>query len=88
MVSWFDATGMFRQYEVVNSQRLSKFISDLLSHASTTFPLNQYSTDPTGAEDEKIPPYVLICHEFEEWKKSSPMMNTQQQANRIVNAVV
>ena len=44
--------------------------------------------DPTGAEDEDIPPYVLLCREFEEWKKSSPSANTQQQANRIVSAVV
>lgn len=40
MVSWFDVTGVFHQYNAVNSQRLNKFISGLLSHASTAFPLN------------------------------------------------
>ena len=85
---WFSATGMFRRYKAVNAQRLSKFVTDLLRYAKTAFPLNQHSTDPTGAEDEEIPSYVLLCREFEEWKKSSPSANTQQQANRIVNAVV
>ena len=87
-VGWFGPTGMFRTYKAVNSQRLSKFITDLLREASTAFPLNQHSADTTGEADENILPYALLCREFEEWKQSAPTSNTQQQANRIVNAVV
>ena len=38
--------------------------------------------------DENIPPYVLLCREFEKWKSSSLTSNTQQQANCIINVVV
>ena len=37
---------------------------------------------------EGILPYVLICRDFEEFKNAATSVNTQQQANRIVNAVV
>ena len=88
MVGWFGATGMFCQYKKVNSQGLSKFITDLFSQANTAFSLSQHSADSTGADNKNVPPYALLCCEFEKWKKSSPTSNTQQQANRIVNAVV
>ena len=61
--SWFGTTGMFRQYKKVNAERLSKFITDLLSQ-SLSHPRG-HSADETGALDEDIPPYVLLCREYQ-----------------------
>ena len=45
---WFGATGMFWQCNEINAQRLSKFISDLLSQAKVYFLAEQHSTGSTG----------------------------------------
>ena len=83
---WFGEMGMFRQYKPLNAQRLSKFITDLCNDAKSSFPIDNHSRDSSGSED--VPPFVLLCREFEDCKSSAPTNNAQQQANRIVNAVV
>ena len=77
---------MFRRYKPLNAQRLSKFITDLCNDAKSSFPIDNHSRDSSGSED--VPPFVLLCREFEDYKSSAPTNNAQQQANRIVNAVV
>ena len=75
-------------YKEINGSRISKFMSDLLNHAKSNFPIEQHSDDSTGGMGEDVPPYVQLCREFEEWKKASPSANTQQQSSRIVSVVV
>ena len=67
---------------------MSKFITDLCNYAKTAYAVEQHSTDNSGGLGEDIPPFFLFCWEFENFKTVTPSTNTQQQANRIVNAVV
>ena len=85
---WFGFTGIFRMYKPVNHSRLSVHINALIKYAKEKFPSQNHSNDSTGVMGEDIPPYVLICREFEEHKASNPSSNVQQQANRFVSAVI
>lgn len=81
-------TDIFRRQKKPNAERISKFISDLLTLSGTSFPIQYHSSDQTGALGEDIPSWVLLCREFNECKSASPSQNVQTQTNRIVNAVV
>ena len=37
---WFGPTGMFRMYKEINGSRISKFMSDLLNHTKSNFPID------------------------------------------------
>ena len=85
---WFGLTGMFRKYKPINASRLSIFINSLCKEAQTCFPQQNHSNDQTGRLGEDIPWWASLVRDYDDWRKSAPSANTQQQANRIVNAVV
>ena len=85
---WYGTTGMFREFKKVDGARLSKFITELLSLSNSIHPIVDHSRDTTGALDEDIPSWVSLCREYKQWEDAAPSTNAQQQANRIVNAVV
>ena len=50
--------------------------------------MDNHSGNVTGGLGEDIPPFVLLCREFEDFKCSHHSANVQQQENRILTAVV
>jgi len=72
----------------LNWERLSKFITDLLSLVNSWHSITGHSSDQTGALGEDISPYVILCRDYERWKSAIQSANAQQQTNRIFNAVV
>ena len=77
---------MFRKYKATNASRLSQFTTNLCKEAKTCFPQENHSNDRTGRLGEDIPLWMLLWWDYNDWRKLAPSANTQQQANRIVNA--
>ena len=73
--SWFSTTGISQQYKIINPQRLSKCITDLCSHAKSTFQVDNHLGDAIVSLGDNVPPFSLVCREFEDFKSSHPSEN-------------